>query len=145
VYLGDLLHCHVWGIPWRIIMGSGLYNWIYWYFFSITINYNSSESMAAYDSLDYKCLLFYCVECRKNNPLRMPNDWTLVTERTSRRTEYKSPCLTVPLLFCFIRCLGNVFAGPLPSNRFPLWLHYSGFQASCHIIAFYLQICCVLY
>jgi hypothetical protein len=31
-----------------------------------------------------------------------------------------------------IRCSGNVFTKPLPSNRRLFWLHYSGFQASCH-------------
>jgi hypothetical protein len=30
------------------------------------------------------------------------------TELTSRQTKYKSPCLTVPLLFCCICCHGNV-------------------------------------
>jgi hypothetical protein len=73
-------------------------------------------------------------------------------------TEYKSPCHTVPLLFCFsvfIRCYGNALTEQLPSTRnrlflgcslqwehvlgehlashkLPLWFHYSGFQASCH-------------
>jgi hypothetical protein len=28
------------------IMGSGLDDWIYWHFFTITINYNSPQSMA---------------------------------------------------------------------------------------------------
>jgi hypothetical protein len=75
---------------------------------------------------------------------------------TSGRTKYKSPCLTVPLLFCFSlfnRCRGNVLTEQLPSsglfssyslllarvlgeplasNWLPLWIHYSGFQASCH-------------
>jgi hypothetical protein len=44
-------------------MGSGL-DWIYWNFFTITINYNSSQSVTVQNSLhsllDYKCLLF-CV------------------------------------------------------------------------------------
>jgi hypothetical protein len=89
---------------------------------------------------------------------------------TSGRTEYKSPCLTVPLLLCFsvfILCHGNVLTEPLPSNGLsrvcslqrkrafgeplasnglPLWLHYSGFQASCHsilILICLLRICCV--
>jgi hypothetical protein len=41
------------------------------------------------------------------------------TELTSRRTDYKSPCLTVPLLVCFsvfILCSGDVLTEPLPSN-----------------------------
>jgi hypothetical protein len=43
------------------ITGSGLDDWIYWHF-TITINYNSSQSMTVPDSLhsllDYECLLF---------------------------------------------------------------------------------------
>jgi hypothetical protein len=38
-------YCHVWGVPWRIIMGSGLDDWICWHFFTITTNYNSSQSV----------------------------------------------------------------------------------------------------
>jgi hypothetical protein len=33
-----------------LITGSGLDYWIYWHFFTITINYNSTESMTAKDS-----------------------------------------------------------------------------------------------
>jgi hypothetical protein len=45
-------------------MGSGLADWIYWHFFTITINYNSSQFTTVSDSLhallDYERLLF-CV------------------------------------------------------------------------------------
>jgi hypothetical protein len=34
----------------------------------------------------------------------------------------------------FIRCCGNLFTESLPSNDRLLWLSYSGFQASYHII-----------
>jgi hypothetical protein len=38
------------------------------------------------------------------------------------------------------RCRANVFAEPMLSNGLLLWLHYSGLQASCHImIAVYLH------
>jgi hypothetical protein len=33
----------------------------------------------------------------------------------------------------FIRCRGNVFTKPLPSNSRIIRLHCSGFHASCHI------------
>jgi hypothetical protein len=43
--------------------------WIYWHFFTITINYDSSESMILCDSLysllDYECLLFHCDESQR--------------------------------------------------------------------------------
>jgi hypothetical protein len=32
-------------LSWLTIMGSGFDDWIYWHFFTITINYNSSQSM----------------------------------------------------------------------------------------------------
>jgi hypothetical protein len=45
-------------------MGSGLDDWIYWHFYTITVSYDSSQSMTVYDSLhslpDYECLPF-CV------------------------------------------------------------------------------------
>jgi hypothetical protein len=45
-------------------MGSGFDDWIYWHFFTITVNYDSSQSMTVYDSLssllNYQCLPF-CV------------------------------------------------------------------------------------
>jgi hypothetical protein len=34
-----------------------------------------------------------------------------------------------------IRWRGNVFTEPLPSNERLLWLHYSGLQASCHVMS----------
>jgi hypothetical protein len=49
------------GFACLITMGSGLDGWIYWHFFTITTNYDSSQSMTVYDSLhsslDYECLL----------------------------------------------------------------------------------------
>jgi hypothetical protein len=35
------------GFAWRILTGSGMDNWIYWHFFTIIINYNSSQLMTA--------------------------------------------------------------------------------------------------
>jgi hypothetical protein len=58
-------------IAWRIIMGSGLDDWIYWHFFTITIDSNSPQSMAAYNLLHsllyHERLLFLCDECRTKN------------------------------------------------------------------------------
>jgi hypothetical protein len=71
------------------------------------------------------------------------------TEQASRRPEYRSPprrvrvillppnVLTEPLpsneLFrVYSLQQERVFGEPLASNRLPLWLHYCGFQASCH-------------
>jgi hypothetical protein len=53
---------------WLIIMGSGFCDWVCWHFFTIAINYNSSQPMAVYDSLhsllDHERLLFLCDERR---------------------------------------------------------------------------------
>jgi hypothetical protein len=32
------------GIAWLIIMGSGFYDWIFWHFFTITVDYNSAHT-----------------------------------------------------------------------------------------------------
>jgi hypothetical protein len=54
------------GLAWLITMGSGLGDWIYWHFFTITIIYDSSQSMTVYNTLhsllDHECLLFHCDE-----------------------------------------------------------------------------------
>jgi hypothetical protein len=49
-----------------------------------------------------------------------------------QRCVYLAVALQRKLLDCSlrIRCSGNVFTEPLPSNISLLWLHYSGFQAS---------------
>jgi hypothetical protein len=50
-------------LAWRIIMGSGFDECVYWHFFTITINYNSSQLMTVHDSflslLDHDRLLFH--------------------------------------------------------------------------------------
>jgi hypothetical protein len=54
------------GFAWLIIMGCGFDDWVYWHFFTIMINYDSSQSMTVYNSLHsllgYECILFYCDE-----------------------------------------------------------------------------------
>jgi hypothetical protein len=99
-------------LPWLIISGSGLDDWIYWHFFTITTNQWLSKTR----SIPYwttGVFLFHCDEWRTKSPLRlnhwtylrMPNVWTFVnwTELnflfvTSRRTDYKSPSRTFRLL-----------------------------------------------
>jgi hypothetical protein len=99
---------------------------------------------------------------RQRSYFRVRVPWNLLANEiwidsfiTSGRTEYKSPCLKVPLLFCVRLSLRNllteplpsnglfrvwslqrecVFGDPLVSNELPLWLHYSVFQASYHSI-----------
>jgi hypothetical protein len=101
--------------------GSGFNDWIYWHFFKITINYDSSQSVAVYDSLyslqDHELLFFHCGEWRiiahiliwlerrlpDESPLRMNYNPYI----TSRRPEYRSPSQMVLVLFS--RCHGNVF------------------------------------
>jgi hypothetical protein len=38
-----IIYCHVWGFAWRIKIGSVFDDWIYWHFFTITTNYESSH------------------------------------------------------------------------------------------------------
>jgi hypothetical protein len=122
------------GFSWLIITGFGLGDWIYCHFFTITINYNCLRLALFLTGLRVSSLLLWRMKNEESMLTRM--NWTHAFI-TSGRTEYKSLCLTVPLLFCssvFILCHGNVLTKPLPSNWLPLWFHYSGFQASCHNI-----------
>jgi hypothetical protein len=52
-------------------MGSGFDDWIYLHFFTITVNYDSSQSMTVSDSLhsslDYECFLVHCDQWRTTN------------------------------------------------------------------------------
>jgi hypothetical protein len=105
------------GFAWQIIMGSGLDVWIYWHFFTITVDYDNLKSMTVYDSLhsllDHDCLLFQCDEIRTTNHCsHLEQPWTTSVWRftptnelllfiTSKRPEYSSPSRTVPLLFCY--------------------------------------------
>jgi hypothetical protein len=84
------------GFAWLIIMGSKLDDWIYWHFFTITINYNSSQSMTVYCSLhsllNYECLLFHSDEWRTKNSFRL--NWTHL------RTNSNSALTLLSVLTC---------------------------------------------
>jgi hypothetical protein len=73
-------------------MGSGLDDWTYWHFFTITVNYNRSH---------IELLLHDCLTNLYEESLATGISWT---EFTSMRTEYSSPSRTVtfPLLFCLL-------------------------------------------
>jgi hypothetical protein len=138
------------GLVWLIIMGYELDDWIYWHFFTITVNYNSSHIELLLNDV--------CLTNLSEESLKFTNELPFIT---ATRTEYKSPCRTLkcPLLFCVIRCSGNtsnsspvcchgnllpgkdsfiailcsgnVISEPLLSNGHLLRLHHSGFQLSC--------------
>jgi hypothetical protein len=97
-------------------MGSGLDDWIYWHFFTNTINYDSSQSMTRTRSIPcWTTSVFFST--LTNDERRIAAHTLNCLERylsdeslsfiTSRRLEYRSPSQTVPLLFS--RCHGNVF------------------------------------
>jgi hypothetical protein len=74
-------YCHVCGVSWLIITGSGFYDWVYWHFFTITTNYNSShiEVLQNYDFSLTNALLIY--------------EWTLFYN--FGRTDKRAPSRTV--------------------------------------------------
>jgi hypothetical protein len=39
----NVIYCDVSGLMWLIIMDSGFHDWIYWHFFTITVDYSSSH------------------------------------------------------------------------------------------------------
>jgi hypothetical protein len=66
---------------WLIIMDSGRDDWAYWYFFTTTLNYDSSQSMTVYNSshslLDHEPLPFRCDEWRtKDSCSHLELPWT---------------------------------------------------------------------
>jgi hypothetical protein len=118
------------------ITGSGLVDWIYWHFFTVTINYNSSRLRTVSDSLhfllDYEHLLVCVTDLvliyeSVTSSASVVHDWTLnsltnksrmieLSKEISWRTEYRSQSPTVRALLCFIRCHRNMFRKPLASN-----------------------------
>jgi hypothetical protein len=70
-------------------------------------------------------------------------------KRKYRFQQYRCCCVLTYLLlrdgffYCcvHIRCCGNVFTEPLPSNGRLFWLHYSDFQPLYHNI-WHQQVCC---
>jgi hypothetical protein len=106
-------------LAWRIIMGSRFDDWIYWHFFTITINYGSSQLMTVYDSfhslLDHERLLFHRDEWwitvhTLNSLERRLSDESLLRVKvkvTLRLTVSQSVCLCVePRLGLMTRYLG---------------------------------------
>jgi hypothetical protein len=75
-------------------MGSGLDDYIYWHFFQLqSIMTAHNQWLSTTRSIPYWTTSVFS-SIVTNSERRI--SWT---ELTSRRTEYKSPCLTVPLLF----------------------------------------------
>jgi hypothetical protein len=66
------------GFLWRITMGSWFDDWIYWHFFTSTINYDSSQSMTVYDSLHS---LLYHEWRTRNHSSRIELPWTTSVRR----------------------------------------------------------------
>jgi hypothetical protein len=106
-------YCHVFGVLWLTITGSGYDDWVYWHFFTITINHNSSQSMTDYDSLHsllvYECLLFYCDEWRTKN------SWLISVAAGTRASELLPSKWTSTSAHCYSG-FQAVFTQPLPSK-----------------------------
>jgi hypothetical protein len=107
------------GLAWLITVGSRFDGWIYWHFFTITINYNRSQSLTVcyslHSSLDHERLLFLCDEWWKTNqcsPLH------LLEERFSQEWILKSLHSSVHRLF---RIHGNSFAMNPLSRKHACW------------------------
>jgi hypothetical protein len=146
-------------LAWLTIMDFGSDDWIYWHFFTITTNYNSSHT----ELLLHDVCLTNLRQISGRSPL-LTNEFPFYN---CQRTEQRSPPPRVPLLlfmsalsrtpcvnseaetvwflsvysllpgnglFVAIRCSGNVISEPLLSNGRLLRLHHSGFQPSCHNI-----------
>jgi hypothetical protein len=82
------------GFAWLLIMVSESDDWIYWPFFTITVNYNSSHIALLLNDVSLPNL---CEESRNDLWLTRMNQWTPFYN--CERTEYKSPPSRAPLLF----------------------------------------------
>jgi hypothetical protein len=122
------------GFAWLITIDSGLDDWIYCISITITINYNSSQSMtdsgSLHSLLDYECLLFHCdwpdsdlrvthflftnAEYRKKNPFATESLNSLTEEL--RLTCERTLLSVQPSLM-----LRPTIRRPLSWNKAPIW------------------------
>jgi hypothetical protein len=88
------------GLAWLIAVGSGLDDWVYWHFFTITVNYSSShiELRLLSDECSVKNLGLI------SESLEFTNEFLFIT---ATRPECKSPCQTVNCPS--VCCHGNLF------------------------------------
>jgi hypothetical protein len=136
----NIIYYLIFWIPWLIITGSGFHDWIYWHFITITINYNSSQSMTDYDwlhsLLDHEHLPFHCDEWRQTNhwahtelcELRLSDESSLlactapyiglirINYTLSRKRAYRNVGYKQSRSSCWLRYLENVFTEALRSK-----------------------------
>jgi hypothetical protein len=110
-------------------MGSTLNYWIYWHFFTIPINYDSSQSMTVYDSLhsllDHERLLFHCDQWRTTSVWRTTPTKNLLSSESESYVTTKGQSASLswnkapiwglrPDFYC---CLGFLMWGDLSDER----------------------------
>jgi hypothetical protein len=125
------------GLAWRIVLGSGLYDWIYRHFFTLTINYVSSQSITLYVSLhsllDYECLLFHC-------------DWLGSDLRDGHFFSFRCSLVNIPQLNTqLLNCLLNSFTNESLEFTNELPFVSSGGENSgqhTHLFVFYSVVRC---
>jgi hypothetical protein len=90
------------GFAWLIIPGSGFDDWVYWHFFTITLNYNSSHIELLLNDVCLTNVVWRIRDC-----IKCMNELPFITVTWPK---YKSPCWAVncSLLFCVIHCSGNI-------------------------------------
>jgi hypothetical protein len=101
----DIVTCK--GLAWLITKGTGFDDWVYWHFFTITVDYNSSHielllnnvclANASEQSLTSIWISHFSLLLESTNPL---------PSITSKRSELKSPPPRFPLL-CFTNALSR--------------------------------------
>jgi hypothetical protein len=139
LYICIWIYCHISGLAWQIIMGSGFNDWIYWHFFIITVNYNSSHielllhnvyltNLSRISNWSESLKLMNQLPCGPNIRHHVEQ---LIASIVTGMSLFSS-LLPSNDSFVAICCSGNMITEPLLSNGRPLRLHCSGFQPSCH-------------
>jgi hypothetical protein len=107
-YIYIYIYSHVSGFTWLIIVGFVFDDWIYWHFFTITVDYNSSHIELILNDV---CLTnlsdwFLLSNSRINSLLYLP-----------RGPDRRHHVEQLILLCCPVSCHGNlVFSNFLPGN-----------------------------
>jgi hypothetical protein len=89
---------HVLGFSWLLIMSSGFDDWVYWHFFTVTINYYSSHTiLTAEASLRSASRSTADLNDMSHESPRRISDWSLLKWKSKSHCDWRSVSQSVSL------------------------------------------------
>jgi hypothetical protein len=131
-------------ITWLTITGSGLDDWVYWHFFTITINYYSSQSIFSLTAeVSFHSASRSTTDCKHDRENKRPSLSPITLQHGPPRKHF--PCPATDTIYCWqgvltdilpsngrptvvTRLSGKMITGSLPSNGYALKYRYTYFN-----------------